>query len=90
MLALAIEKFGTEPQRRHWLPRLASGEVAAGLAPTRSPTRAPTCRRSATTAREGDHYVLNGTKTWISNGIEGSCFALLVKTQPRGLATLPA
>jgi alkylation response protein AidB-like acyl-CoA dehydrogenase len=36
-----------------------------------------------TARREGDHYVINGTKTWISNGIEGSCFALLVKTDPK-------
>ena len=35
-----------------------------------------------TARRDGDHYVVNGTKTWISNGIEGSCFALLVKTDP--------
>ncbi len=32
--------------------------------------------------RDGDHYIVNGTKTWISNGIHGSCFALLVKTDP--------
>ncbi len=35
-----------------------------------------------TARRDGDHYVINGTKTWISNGIEGSAFALLVKTDP--------
>ena len=35
-----------------------------------------------TARRDGDHYVINGTKTWISNGIEGSCLALLVKTNP--------
>ena len=35
-----------------------------------------------TARRDGNGYVLNGTKTWISNGIEGSCFALLVKTDP--------
>ena len=44
---------------------------------------APTCRRIRMTARrDGEHYVINGTKTWISNGIEGSCVALLVKTDP--------
>ncbi len=45
MLALAIEKFGTEPQKRHWLPKLASGEVRADW-PSPNPMRAPTCRRS--------------------------------------------
>ena len=36
-----------------------------------------------TARRDGDHYVINGTKTWITNGVEGSCFALLVKTDPQ-------
>src|SRR5258705_3641763 len=83
MLALAIEKFGTEPQKRLWLPRLATGEVRGGLALTEpdAGTDLQAIRLSA--RREGDHYVINGTKTWISNGIEGSCFALLVKTNPQ-------
>ena len=82
MLALAVEKFGTEPQRRHWLPKLASGEVRGGLALTEPDAGTDLQAIRLTARREGDHYVLNGTKTWISNGIEGSCFALLVKTNP--------
>ena len=80
MLALAIEKFGSEAQKRQWLPRLASGEVRGGLALTEpdAGTDLQAIRMSA--RRDGAHYVINGTKTWISNGIEGSCFALLVKT----------
>src|SRR5690606_37883267 len=35
-----------------------------------------------TAKRDGDHYVIHGTKTWITNGLHGSCFALLVKTDP--------
>ena len=82
MLALAIEKFGTEPQKRHWLPRLASGEVRGGLALTEPDAGTDLQGIRMTARRQGDHYVINGTKTWISNGIEGSCFALLVKTNP--------
>ena len=81
-LALAIEKFGTEPQKRHWLPRLASGEVRGGLALTEPDAGTDLQAIRLTARRDGDHYVINGTKTWISNGIEGSCFALLVKTNP--------
>jgi alkylation response protein AidB-like acyl-CoA dehydrogenase len=87
MLAFAIEKFGTERQKQAWLPRLATGEIRGGLALTEpdAGTDLQGIRMSA--RRDGDHYVINGTKTWISNGIEGSCFALLVKTdsqaQPR-------
>jgi alkylation response protein AidB-like acyl-CoA dehydrogenase len=83
MLALAIEKFGTEAQKRRWLPALASGEIRGGLALTEPDAGTDLQGIRMTARREGDHYVINGTKTWISNGIEGSCFALLVKTNPK-------
>ena len=83
MLALAIEKFGTEPQKRRWLPLLASGEIRGGLALTEPDAGTDLQAIRMTARREGDHYVINGTKTWISNGVEGSCFALLVKTDPK-------
>ena len=84
MLALAIEKFGTPEQKSAWLPKLASGEVRGGLALT-EPDAGTDLQGIRTTARaDGDDYVINGTKTWISNGIEGSCFALMVKTNPAG------
>jgi alkylation response protein AidB-like acyl-CoA dehydrogenase len=82
MLALAIEKFGTEPQKRRWLPALASGEIRGGLALTEPDAGTDLQGIRMTARREGEHYVINGTKTWISNGIEGSCFALLVKSDP--------
>ena len=83
MLALAIEKFGTERQKGDWLPRLASGEIRGGLALTEPDAGTDLQGIRMTARRDGDHYVINGTKTWISNGIEGSCFALLVKTDPQ-------
>ena len=83
MLALAIEKFGTEPQKRRWLPPLASGEIRGGLALTEPDAGTDLQGIRMTARREGDRYVINGTKTWISNGVEGSCFALLVKTDPK-------
>src|SRR5215469_12911427 len=83
MLAHAIERFGTERQKREWLPRLAKGEVRGGIALT-EPDAGTDLQGIRTTARRtGDGYVINGGKTWISNGIEGSCFALLVKTDPQ-------
>lgn len=83
MLALAIEKFGTEAQKRAWLPRLATGEVRGGLALTEADAGTDLQGIRMTARRDGDHYVINGTKTWISNGIEGNCVALLVKTDPQ-------
>jgi alkylation response protein AidB-like acyl-CoA dehydrogenase len=82
MLALAIEKFGTEQQKQAWLPRLASGEVRGGLALTEPDAGTDLQGIRMTARRDGEDYVINGTKTWISNGIHGSVFALLVKTDP--------
>jgi len=82
MLALAIEKFGTAAQKIKWLPLLATGEVRGGLALTEPDAGTDLQAIRMTARRDGDHYVINGTKTWISNGIEGSCVALLVKTDP--------
>jgi len=82
MLALAIEKFGTSEQKAQWLPKIASGEIRGGLALT-EPDAGTDLQGIRTTAkRDGDHYVINGTKMWITNGAEGSCFAMLVKTDP--------
>ncbi len=82
MLALAIEKFGTADQKKQWLPKLATGEVRGGLALT-EPDAGTDLQGIRTVAkRDGDGYVINGSKTWISNSIEGNCVALLVKTDP--------
>jgi alkylation response protein AidB-like acyl-CoA dehydrogenase len=82
MLARAIEKFGTEAQKRSWLPRLATGEVRGGLALTEPDAGTDLQGIRMTARRDVDQYVINGTKTWITNSIEGNCVALLVKTDP--------
>jgi alkylation response protein AidB-like acyl-CoA dehydrogenase len=82
MLALAIQKFGTPQQKSRWLPKLASGEIRGGLALTEPDAGTDLQGIRMTAKRDGDHYVINGTKTWITNGAEGSCFAMLVKTNP--------
>jgi alkylation response protein AidB-like acyl-CoA dehydrogenase len=82
IMASAVARFGTEEQKRQWLPKFASGEIRGGLALT-EPNCGTDLQAIRTVAkRDGDHYVVNGTKTWISNGIYGTCFALLVKTDP--------
>ncbi len=83
IMAAAVERFGTEAQKNEFLPRFASGELRGGLALT-EPDCGTDLQAIRTAARRaGDHYVINGTKTWISNGIHGQCFALLVKTDPQ-------
>jgi len=82
IMSAAVARFGTEPQKETWLPKFATGEIRGGLALT-EPGGGTDLQAIRTTAkRDGDHYVVNGTKTWITNGLHGSCFALLVKTDP--------
>jgi alkylation response protein AidB-like acyl-CoA dehydrogenase len=82
IMAAAVERFGTPDQKAKWLPRFATGEIRGGLALT-EPNAGTDLQAIRTVARrDGDDYVINGTKTWISNALNGSCFALLVKTDP--------
>lgn len=82
MLAHAIERAGTPEQKAKWLPRLASGELRGGLALT-EPGAGTDLQGIRTTARlDGDHYVLNGQKTWITNAVKGDVVALLARTDP--------
>lgn len=83
IMACAVERFGTPDQKAKWLPKFASGEIRGGLALT-EPNAGTDLQAIRTVAvRDGDHYVLNGTKTWISNSVNGSCFALIAKTDPK-------
>jgi len=79
---LAIEKFGTPAQKERWLPRLARGELRGGLALTEPDAGTDLQSIRMVARRDGEAYVINGTKTWISNGLHGHAFALLVKTDP--------
>ncbi len=80
IMALAIEKFGTLEQKAKWLPKMARGEIRGGLALTEPDAGTDLQALRMTAKRDGDSYIINGTKTWISNGIKGHAFALLVKT----------
>ena len=82
IMAAAIERCGTEAQKRKYLPRMASGELRGGLGLT-EPNAGTDLQAIRTVARrEGDHYVINGAKTWITNSLHGGGILLLVKTDP--------
>jgi alkylation response protein AidB-like acyl-CoA dehydrogenase len=72
--------MGTPEQKEDLLPRFATGDLRGGLALTEPDAGTDLQAIRTRAVREGEDYIVNGTKTWISNGIEGSCFALLVKT----------
>ena len=83
IMAAAVQRFGTERQKKHYLPRFASGELRGGIGLTE-----PDCGTDLQGIRtqavgEDDHYVVNGAKTWITNSAEGGILAVLVKTDPR-------
>lgn len=82
IMASCVERAGTEAQKQAYLPRFATGELRGGIGLT-EPNAGTDLQSIRTTARrDGDQYIINGTKTWISNGIEGNCLAVLVKTDP--------
>ncbi len=82
MMATVVEKYGTDYQKDYWLPKFTSGEVrgALGLTEPNAGTDLQAIRTVA--VKDGDDYVINGSKTWISNGIMGGAVALMVKTDP--------
>ncbi|HKU45461.1 MAG TPA: acyl-CoA dehydrogenase family protein, partial [Burkholderiales bacterium] len=82
MMALLVERYGSDGLKKKYLPRFASGEIRGGLALTEPNAGTDLQAIRLRAKKHGDHYVLNGTKTWISNGIQGSCFAVLAKTNP--------
>jgi len=85
MMALIVQKFGTQAQKDYWLPKFATGELRGGLGLT-EPDAGTDLQGIRTTARrEGDRYVVNGSKLWITNVIEGDILALLVKTDPEAV-----
>ncbi len=83
IMAAAVQRFGTEEQKRRYLPRFASGELRGGLALTEPDCGTDLQAIRTRARREGDYYIVNGAKTWITNSAEGQILAVLVKTDPR-------
>jgi alkylation response protein AidB-like acyl-CoA dehydrogenase len=82
IMAACVQRHGTAEQKQRWLPKFASGEIRGGIGLT-EPNAGTDLQSIRTTARrDGNGYVINGTKTWITNGVYGSCFGVLVKTDP--------
>jgi alkylation response protein AidB-like acyl-CoA dehydrogenase len=82
MMATVVEKYGTDFQKDYWLPKFCSGEIRGALGLT-EPNAGTDLQAIKTIAKkDGDHYIINGSKTWISNAIQGGAVALMVKTDP--------
>src|SRR2546422_6643272 len=89
-----LKQYGSEEQKERWLPRMATGELRAALSMSEpgagSDVQAIQCRA----LRDGDRYVVNGTKMWVTNGLRAGLVVLLCKTDPsadpphRGMSVL--
>lgn len=83
IVASAIERCGTQAQKDKYLPMMATGEFRGSLGLT-EPNAGSDLQAIQTTAKlDGDHYVVNGNKTWITNSLHGNFTLLLVKTDPK-------
>lgn len=80
IMAMAVQRFGTQAQKEAFLPRFASAELRGGIALTEPDCGTDLQAIRTTARRDGDKYIVNGAKTWITNSYYGNCFALLVKT----------
>ncbi len=74
--------YGTEEQRERYLPRMVTGEVRATMALTEPGGGSDLQALRTTAKKDGDDYVVNGTKTWITNARRSALLAVLVRTDP--------
>ncbi|MEN8674244.1 acyl-CoA dehydrogenase family protein [Nocardioides sp.] len=75
-----VAAYASEEQKRRWLPQLASGEKVIGIAMTEPDTGSDLQAVRTTAVREGDHYVINGSKTFISNATHADLMVIVAKT----------
>ncbi len=80
MVATLIGAHGTDAQRRRWLPVLASGEVRAALSLSEPDAGSDTGALRCRAVRDGDEYVISGTKGWVTNGARSGLVALAART----------
>lgn len=77
-----IESYATLEQKKRWLPACVTGETISGIAMTEPGAGSDLANIKTTAVRDGDHYVVNGQKTFITNGLHGDLFLVAVKTDP--------
>jgi acyl-CoA dehydrogenase len=82
IIAPYIHSFGSEEQKQKWLPGCASGEFVTAIAMTEPGTGSDLAAVATTAVKDGDHYVLNGQKTFISNGQLCDLAIVVAKTDP--------
>jgi alkylation response protein AidB-like acyl-CoA dehydrogenase len=82
IVAPYILHYGSEEQKRHYLPKMASGEIIGAIAMSEPAAGSDLQGVKTSAARKGDHYVLNGSKTFITNGWHADLVIVVAKTNP--------
>ncbi|WP_213957759.1 acyl-CoA dehydrogenase family protein [Variovorax sp. dw_954] len=78
-----IVRFGTEEQKQRWLPKICRGETIMAIAMTEPGTGSDLKSIRTTAVRDGDEYIINGSKTFISNGLNADMILVACKTDPK-------
>ena len=82
LCGVPIWKLGTEEQKRRYLPKISSGEWIGGFCLTEPGSGSDAAGMATRAVRDGDHWVLNGSKTWITNGPNAHQFVVTAVTDP--------
>jgi alkylation response protein AidB-like acyl-CoA dehydrogenase len=92
MVTGLINRFGDEEQRRRWVPKMASGELLGAFALSEAHAGSDAANVKTTAVRDGDVYIVNGTKFWVTSAGVADVYAVMVRTSDapgrRGISTL--
>jgi acyl-CoA dehydrogenase len=83
IVALYILNYGTEDQKKRWLPKVATGELVGAIAMTEPGTGSDLQGVRTSAKKSGNGYVLNGSKTFITNGQHANLIIVVAKTDPK-------
>ncbi|USK72491.1 acyl-CoA dehydrogenase family protein [Peribacillus asahii] len=78
-----INTFGNEEQKQRWIPGCLTGDIITGIAMTEPGGGSDLASLRTTAVRDGDYYILNGEKTFITSGVIGDLFVVACKTDPK-------
>ncbi|WP_181304869.1 acyl-CoA dehydrogenase [Rufibacter sp. XAAS-G3-1] len=82
LVCWGLEKYGNEEQKQKYLPRLATGEIIGAFCLSEPEAGSDATMQRTTAVDMGDHYLLNGTKNWITNGSTASVYLVIAQTHP--------
>lgn len=82
LVCFGLEKYGTEAQKQKYLTRLATGEIIGAFCLSEPEAGSDATHQRTTAEDKGDHYLLNGTKNWITNGSSSSIHLVIAQTNP--------